>query len=103
MGHDLADHEPVEQTANCGKAKLRGRGGARAAQGLDVGGDVQRLYGRDRDDSVPLTPGEEFTYSAGVGAARVSVADRGGEEFEEAQRCAIAGGRDDRRQGFNSG
>ena len=45
--------------------------GARLAQRLDVGGDVERLDGRDRGDPPALAPGQEFAHGAGVGAARV--------------------------------
>ena len=41
-------------------------------------------------------PGQEFIGGAGIGPARVQVADIGGEEFEEAHRRALAGDDDER-------
>ena len=99
MRHDLADHEPVEQPADRGQALFRGGRGPHPAQGLDVGGDVERLDGRDRGDAPALAPFEEFSHSAGVGAAGVGVADRGGEEFQEADLRPLAGRCDEGRQG----
>src|SRR6202011_2017575 len=42
-------------------------------------------------------PAEEFLRGAGIGPARVRIADVGGEEFEEAHAGALAGGGDQRR------
>ncbi len=64
---------------------------------LDPGGDVQRLHGRDRRHAMILAPGQEVGHGAAVGAARVRVADVGGEEFKEAERGALAGSGDQRR------
>ena len=50
-------------------------------------------------DPVPLDPGEEGTRSRVIGHARVLVADRGGEEFEEAARGMLTGIGDHRRHG----
>ena len=43
-------------------------------------------------------PGQEFIRGAGIGPARVRVADVGREEFEEANADAVAGGRAKRRK-----
>ena len=86
--HDLARHKPVEQMPDRGEALLDGRRGSLAAKLLDVGGDVQRLHVGDRRDAGALAPGQEFPRRLRVGAARVRVADVGGEEFEEARRRA---------------
>jgi hypothetical protein len=56
---------------------------------------VQRLDGRDRRDPPALAPGQELDDGAGIGAAGVRVADRGGEEFQEAELRALAGDRDE--------
>ena len=69
-----------------------------ARAGLDPGGDVHRLHGGDRRHAGGRAPGQEFIGSAGIGAARVRVADVGGEEFEEAHAGALAGGGDERRE-----
>jgi hypothetical protein len=62
-----------------------------AASSLDPGGDVHRLHGGDRRHAGARAPGQEFIGRAGVGAARVRVADVGREEFEEAHAGALAG------------
>ena len=92
---DLARHQPVEQMTDRGEALLDGRRGSFAAKLLDVGRDVQRLHVGDRGDAGALAPGQKFPRRLGVGAARVLVADVGGEEFEEAQRGVVAGGGDE--------
>ena len=46
-----------------------------------------------------VAPGQELGAGAGVGAARVRVADGGGEEFEEARARLVAGGGDQRGKG----
>ena len=65
--------------------------------GLDPGGDVHRLDGADRRHAGARAPGQEFIGGAGIGPARVRVADVGREEFEEAHAGALAGGGDQRR------
>ena len=77
-----------------GEALLDGRRGSLAAELLDVGRDVQRLHVGDRGDAGALAPGQKFPRRLRVGAARVLVADVGGEEFEEADLRALAGGDD---------
>ncbi len=74
--------------ADRGEALLDGRRGSLAAELLDIGGDVQRLHVGDRRDAGALAPGQELPRRLGVGAARVPVADVGGEEFEEARASA---------------
>ena len=44
-----------------------------------------------------LAPAEELGHGAAVGAARVRVADRGGEELEETQPRSVASGGNKRR------
>ena len=66
--------------------------------GLDPGRDVHRLDGGDRRHAGARAPGQKFLRGAGIGPARVRVADVGGEEFEEAHAGALAGGRDERRE-----
>ena len=95
--HDLADHHPVEQVAQCGQAELGGRRGSRLAQLLDVGGNMLALDRRELRDAFRLKPVEEFRRGARIGAAGVRVADVGGEEFEEAIRRARTGGGDQGR------
>ena len=65
--------------------------------GLDPGRDMHRLDGGDRRHAGARAPGQEFIRGAGIGPARVRVADVGGEEFEEAHAGALAGGGDQRR------
>src|SRR6516164_5630329 len=69
-----------------------------ARPGPDPRGDVHRLDGADRRHADARAPGQEFIGGASAGAARVRVADVGGEEFEEAHAGAIAGGGDKRRE-----
>jgi hypothetical protein len=76
---------------------LDARRGELARAGLDPGGDVHRLDGADRRHAGGRAPGQEFIGGAGIGPARVRVADVGGEEFEEAHRGALAGSGDERR------
>ena len=83
--HHLAGHQPVEQVADRGQALLDGRRGELARLRLDPGRDVQRPHGSERRHAMRLAPGEELGHGAAVGAAGVRVADRGGEELEEAQ------------------
>ena len=95
--HDLAGDEPIEQMADRGEPLLDARRGELARAGLDPGGDVHRLDGGDRRHAGARAPGQEFLGGAGIGPARVRVADVGREEFEEAHRGALAGGGDERR------
>jgi hypothetical protein len=92
--HDLADHHPVEQMAQGGEAQFRGRSGTRLLQLLDIGGDMHALDCRDLRHAASREPVEEFQSRARIGAARVRVANVGGEEFKEAIGGARAGGAD---------
>jgi hypothetical protein len=65
------------------------RSGKLARPGLDPGGDTHRLDGGDRRHTGIGAPGQKLTGGAGIGAARVRVADVGHEEFEEAHAGAI--------------
>ena len=94
--HDLARHKPVEQMADRGEALFDRRRRSRAAELLDIGGDMQRLHVGDRRDAGRLAPGQEFPRGDRVGAPGVPVADLGREEFQESVR---ASGRLPRRRG----
>jgi len=94
-GEDLADHQPVEEHADRRQMLLHGRLGHGVLELFDIGRDVQRLDADELVDAVLLEPGEELPRRAVIGGARVFVADPGGEEFEEAARCLIAGGGDE--------
>jgi hypothetical protein len=96
--HDLAGDEPVEQVTNRGEPLLDTRCRELARAGLDPGGDVHRQHGGDRRHADAPAPGQEFFRGAGVGPARVRVADVGREEFEEAHAGTLAGGRDEGRE-----
>ena len=93
--HDLADDQPVEQMPQRRQAQLRGRRGSRLLQLLDIGGDMHALDGGDARDAARLQPIEEFDGGARIGAARVRIADIGGEEFKEAIGGALADGGDE--------
>ena len=64
-----------------GEAQFRGRRGARLLKLLDIGGDVHALDGGEMRDAARMKPVEEFDRRARIGAARVRVANVGGEEF----------------------
>ena len=97
--HHLAGDEPVEQMADRGKPLLDARRRELARANLDPGRDVHRLHGADRRHAGARTPGQKFIGGAGVGPARVRVADVGGEEFEEPHAGALAGGGHERGEG----
>ena len=88
--HDLARHQPVEQVTDRGEALFDGRRGSLTAELLDVGRDMQRPHVDDRGDAGALAPGQKFPRRLRIGAARILVADVGGEEFEEAGLRAIS-------------
>src|ERR1700735_5432580 len=69
---------------DCGEALLDSWRGPGAAELLYVGGDVQRLHVSNRGDAGALAPCEKFPRRLRIGAARVDVADIGGEKFEKA-------------------
>ena len=96
--HDLAGDQPIEQVPNRREPLLDARRGQLARRGLDPGCDMHRLDGGDRRHADARAPAEEFIGGAGIGPARVRVADVGGEEFKEAHRGALARGGDERRQ-----
>ena len=88
---DLADHEPVEQHPDRGEVQFDGRLGVRGLQPLDIGGDVDRLDVGEFADPVLLDPGEKVAGGPVIGHAGVLVADRGGEELQEAPRGVVTG------------
>jgi hypothetical protein len=88
--HAAAD-EPVEQHSDCCQVLLNRRLLEIFSQGLDVGGDVQRLDVGQLTDPVSLAPGEESSDRMQVCGPRVPVADGGGEEFQEASGRVLAG------------
>jgi hypothetical protein len=96
-GEDLADDQPVEEHADRRQMLLHRRLRHRGLELFDIGGDEQRLDADELVDAVLLEPGEEVAHGPVIGGARVLLADRGGEEFEEAARRMLAGGCDDRR------
>ena len=99
----LADDEPVEQHAHGGEVLLDGRLGDGFLQRLDIGRDMQRLDIGELGDAVPFEPGKERARRPVIGHARVLVADRRGEEFEEAAGGMLAGGGDRRRHDDGAG
>lgn len=96
IGNDLLDDQPVEQSAQRGQVLLDGRGGERLA--FDIDGNVQRPD-RMQLQLVPLTPAAELSHRLHIGRARVFVANRGGEEFEEMLAGFFAGACDEGRHG----
>ena len=102
-GEDLPDHQPVEQHADRGEMLLYGRLGGRGLERLDIGGDVDRLDVGELVDAVLLQPGKKVAHGPVIGHAGVLVADRRGEEFEEAARSMLAGVGDHRRDGKAAG
>ena len=104
---DLASDQPVEQHANGGEVLLHRRLFKILAERFDIGGDMQRLDISDFTNGVMITPGEEPHDGVIVSRARVLVADRRGEEFEEAARGLLAGvgdhSRHDDRRGDGRG
>ena len=85
----LADAEADLAQKLGGKVVLMGHStGALPSELLDVARDVQRAHVDNRGDADALAPGQEFPRRLGVGAARVLVADVGGEEFAESRICA---------------
>jgi len=92
--HDLAGDEPIEQMPDRGEPLFDARRGQFARGRLDPRRDVHRLDGGDRRHAGARAPAEKFIGGAGIGPARVRVADVGGEEFEEAHAGTLAGGGD---------
>src|SRR4051794_28454426 len=87
----LADNEPIEQYAHGSKVLFDDRLGGGLLQRLDVGRDVQWLDLDQLGDATLFEPGEERAAGPVIGYAGILVADRRGEEFEEATGGMIAG------------
>ena len=100
--HDLAYHHPVEQVPQRGQAQLRGRCGSLTGQFLDVGRDMNARDLVELRHALRRQPVEKLLGRACVGAARVRVANLGGEEFEEAIGSTGAG-RGDEGGGVSGG
>jgi ribosomal protein S18 acetylase RimI-like enzyme len=79
----VAGDQPIEQMADRGEPLLDARRGELTRAGLDPGRDMHRLHGRNRRHARIRAPAEKFLRGAGIGPARVRVADVCGEEFEE--------------------
>ena len=71
------------------------------AEFLSVGGNDDGFEQVERE-SLSLAPNTELSDGAGVGSARVPVADVGGEELDEAARGIIASGGDESWQGVST-
>src|ERR1019366_8091179 len=69
--------------------------GSRLGKLLDIGGDMHALDRRKLPYPSRGEPVEKFHGGARIGAARVRIADIGGEEFKEAIRRALADGGDE--------
>ena len=80
-----------------GEEKPCGRRGSRLAQFVNVSVDAKALDRSELRHALRRQPIEKLYRRARIGAARVRVADRGGEEFEEAIRGARAARGDERR------
>ena len=94
----LADHQPVEQHAY-GRQPLLDAGRRKLPpEALDPGGDVYRLDVEQAEAGL-VAPVEELSDRPVVGAARVRVADVGGEEFDEAAAGVPAARGDQCRDG----
>lgn len=91
---DLLDDEPVEQPAQPCRVLLDGRRGHRL--GFDIGRDVQRPD-RGEPKIVLFAQRKELHCGLDVRHARIFVADRGGEEFEEMFAGVVTDCSDDRR------
>ena len=96
--HDLAVDQPVKQVADGGEPELGGRRLVRLGLLLDPGGDVQRPHVAERGDASGLAPVEKVLHGRQVGAPGMTVADVGGEEFQEPLAGIAIGRGDDRRQ-----
>src|SRR3954453_21475583 len=87
----MADDEPIEQMTDGGEVLLDGwlRGGF--LQRLDIGGDMQRLDIDKFGDAALFEPRKKRACRPVIGHAGILVADRRGEEFEEAAHGLITG------------
>jgi hypothetical protein len=77
--YDLADHNPVEQVTQRRQTQLSGRRESRLLRQLEVGRDMHVPECRKLRHDTRLKPFEEFLREARKGAARVRIADVGGE------------------------
>src|SRR6202011_2737481 len=89
-------HQPIEQHAYGRELLLDRRCGNLVLQLLYISGDVMGPD-RGRREATIFAPGEEPGAGPGVSAARVRVADVGGEEFDVAPGCFVAEIGDQRR------
>ena len=94
--HHLAGDQPVEQHPHGGELLLHARRPVVLLQLLDPGRHVERPDRRQREAAI-FAPGEEPGARARVSAARVRVADVGGEEFDVAPGGLLAEVGDERR------
>jgi hypothetical protein len=79
-------NQPVEQQTDRREVQFDGRLGRRRLQSLYIVRDVDRLDVGKLADAVLLDPGKEEARGTVIGHARVLIADRGGEKFDEAAR-----------------
>jgi hypothetical protein len=100
--NDLAGDEPIEQTTDRGSRCLTlGAASSRVAASIHVA--TCTGWTAAIDGTPTLATAEKFIGGAGIGAARVRVADVGGEEFEEAYAGVLAaGGNECRESGWNN-
>jgi hypothetical protein len=102
--HDLTDDKPIKQMPQRREPLLDARrGAARPHLAFDPRGNMQRRDMRDGGHAGGLAPRQKLCDGAAVGAARVRVADVGGEEFEKARACPVAGGGDQDGNGEGGG
>ena len=83
LRHHLRAHQPVEQVPDPGEPLLHRRHRDMAAELLDPGGDMQRLDLGKGGDPALGAPAEKIGHAAGISAAGVRIADRGGEKLQE--------------------
>jgi hypothetical protein len=91
---DLADDEPIEQSADRRKVLLDRRRAVVASQQFDVGGDVMGADRAELGHALHLEPGKEAAHGNAIGGPSVQVADMRGEEIDESGGDALAGGCD---------
>lgn len=94
----MADNGVVEQHAEGGQVLLDGRGRLVVAEGLDVGGDVERAELR-QTEAPGLGPAEELRDGPEVSPPGVHVADSSREELGELFYGPRAGLTDSDREG----
>ena len=82
--HDVAGDQPIEQHPDRGQVLLDGRFGVRAAELLDVAGNVHRRHPGKIVQTSRRAPGREGLNGLEVGAAGMRVADVDGEKLPEA-------------------